>query len=62
MLVQHNIRIISKYYGRLTLRRISQLLNQDKDFCEEELCALNNLGLIKCRVDRIDDTVDFRPI
>lgn len=62
MLVQHNLRIISKYYGRLTLTRVSQLIKVPKDFCEEEFCQLNNLKLISCRIDRIDDTVDFRPI
>ena len=35
MLAQHNIRVISKYYGQLTLNRISQLLNVDRDYCEE---------------------------
>lgn len=35
MLVQHNIRIISKYYGQLTLHRVSQLLNVERDYCEE---------------------------
>ena len=62
MLVQHNLRIISKYYGRLTLTRTSQLIGVEKGYCEEEFCQLNNLKLISCRIDRIDDTVDFRPI
>jgi len=34
MLVQHNVRIISKYYSRVTLSRISTLNNVDKDYCE----------------------------
>ena len=42
MLVQHNIRIVSKYYGQLSLDRLSQLLEVEKEYCEEELCALNN--------------------
>lgn len=42
MLVQHNIRIVSKYYGQLSLDRLSQLLEVEKDYCEEELCTLNN--------------------
>lgn len=34
MLTQHNIRIISKYYTQLTLRRMSDLINVEKDYCE----------------------------
>lgn len=62
MLVQHNIRIISYYYSQLTLPRMSQLVNADKDFCEEELCTLNNEKVINCRVDRISGVIDFRSI
>jgi 26S proteasome regulatory subunit N5 len=62
MLVQHNIRIISKYYGQLTLERVSQLLQVERDYCEEELCCLNNLHTISCRIDRIDGIIDFKPI
>jgi 26S proteasome regulatory subunit N5 len=62
MLVQHNIRVISKYYGQLTLNRVSQLLAVDRDYCEEELCTLNNLSTISCRIDRIDGVIDFRPV
>jgi hypothetical protein len=35
MLVQHNIRIISKYYGELTLGRVSELLKVEREYCEE---------------------------
>lgn len=61
MLVQHNVRIISKYYGQLTLTRVSELIGVEKDYCEEEVCSLNNKRVISCRIDRIDDTIDFRP-
>lgn len=62
MLVQHNIRVISHYYSQLTLERMGSLVNAEKDFCEEELCALNNNKVISCRVDRISGIIDFRPI
>ena len=62
MLVQHNIRIISKYYGELSLERLSQLIDTDKDYCEEQLCTLNNNHTISCRIDRIDGRIDFRPV
>ena len=35
MLIQHNIRIIAKYYSELTLQRLSELNNADKSYCEE---------------------------
>ena len=62
MLVQHNIRVISKYYSELSLQRMSELVNAEKDFCEQELCALNNEKVISCRVDRISGVIDFKPI
>lgn len=26
------------------------------------MCTLNNKGVIRCRIDRIDDTIDFKPV
>lgn len=34
MLTQHNIRAMSQYYAEVTLLRMSQLMNVDKDYCE----------------------------
>lgn len=62
MLVQHNIRVISKYYSELTLQRLSEINNVDKNYCEEELCVLNNNKVISCRIDRISDLIDFKPV
>jgi 26S proteasome regulatory subunit N5 len=62
MVTQHNIRIISKYYSQLTLQRMSALIRVAKDYCEEELCVLNNEKVINCRVNRTKDTVDFKPV
>lgn len=62
MLTQHNVRIISKYYSQLSLQRMSELINVEKDYCEEELCILNNDKVISCRVDRIRDIIDFKPV
>ena len=41
---------------------MSELVNAEKDFCEEELCTLNNEKVINCRVDRINGVIDFKPI
>lgn len=62
MLVQHDIRVIARYYSEISLARVAQLLRVEQDYCEEELCALNNSGVIRCRIDRIAGVVDFRPI
>jgi 26S proteasome regulatory subunit N5 len=62
MLVQHDIRIISKYYGQLTISRVSELLRVEREDCEEEICSLNNRHVICCRIDRIDGVIDFKPI
>lgn len=34
----------------------------DKSYCEEELCVLNNNKVIACRIDRISDLIDFKPV
>lgn len=62
MLVQHNIRVVAKYYSELTIQRLSELTNAEKSYCEEELCVLNNNKVISCRVDRISDLIDFKEI
>lgn len=59
MLVQHNIRIISKYYSNLSLTRLAALTNINTEFCEEELCKLNIEKLVSCKIDRIDDMIQF---
>jgi 26S proteasome regulatory subunit N5 len=62
MLVQHNAITISKYYGQITLQRVSELMHVEKDYCEEEICSLNNKKVIRCRIDRIGGIIDFRPV
>ena len=44
------------------MRRVSELLNVEIGYCEEELCTLNNSKTISCRIDRIDGVIDFRPV
>lgn len=60
--MQHDIRIIAKYYDSLTVKRVSELLRVEQEYCEEEICTLNNQKVISCRIDRIDGVIDFKPI
>jgi 26S proteasome regulatory subunit N5 len=62
MLIQHDLRVISKYYSTLRLARVAELLRVEPEACEDELCVLNNAGAMRCRIDRIDGVVDFTPI
>jgi 26S proteasome regulatory subunit N5 len=44
------------------MQRVSELINVEKEYCEEEVCTLNNKKVISCRIDRIDGIIDFRPV
>ncbi|KAF8983431.1 26S proteasome non-ATPase regulatory subunit 12 [Entomortierella lignicola] len=57
--VEHNIRVIAKYYTRITTKRLTQLLDlSDKD-CEEFLSKLVVSKTIYARIDRPAGVVSF---
>jgi len=39
-LIQHNIRVIEKYYSRIGLSRMSQLVGVSEERAENELCDM----------------------
>jgi 26S proteasome regulatory subunit N5 len=57
--VEHNIRVISKYYTRITLKRMSQLLEQSTTKTEQALTELVSSGEVDARINRLDGTVSF---
>jgi len=59
-LIQHNIRIISKYYERILVNRLSQLVGVDVDSVETELCDAINHKLVLAKIDRIRGVVNFK--
>jgi len=57
--VEHNIRIVAKYYTRITTERLADLLNLPADKAEEYLSKLVVDGTVYAKIDRIKGTIDF---
>lgn len=57
--VEHNIRIMSKYYSRVTLRRMSQLLDLTPLETEDTLSSLVVKKTVWAKVDRLEEVVSF---
>ena len=58
-IVEHNIRIMAKYYSRIGLQRMSQLLNLSSDEAEEVLSYMVVNKTIWAKVDRLEGIVNF---
>ncbi|XP_041978327.1 26S proteasome non-ATPase regulatory subunit 12 [Aricia agestis] len=58
--VEHNIRIMSMYYTRITLKRMSELLGLSVTETEEALSQLVVSGIVKAKIDRPAGVVHFR--
>ncbi|XP_030036703.2 26S proteasome non-ATPase regulatory subunit 12 [Manduca sexta] len=57
--VEHNIRIMSMYYTRITLQRMSSLLGLSEPETEEALSALVVSGVVRAKIDRPAGVVHF---
>jgi 26S proteasome regulatory subunit N5 len=51
-IVQHNIRVISAYYSRITTVRLSELLHLDLDTVEEYLSEMVSAKQLVAKIDR----------
>jgi len=58
--IEHNVRVIAKYYTRITLTRLTTLLDLTPQQAEETLCRLVVAGTVWARVDRPAGIVNFR--
>ena len=58
-LIQHNLRVVQSYYSKITLERISTLLNVDQKVAESELCEMIFNKVIYARIDRLTGVVNF---
>ncbi|KZT05826.1 PCI-domain-containing protein [Laetiporus sulphureus 93-53] len=58
--IEHNIRIVAQYYTRITLLRLTELLDLTQQQAEETLCRLVVSGTVWARVDRPTGIVNFR--
>lgn len=57
--VEHNIRVMAQYYTRITLQRMSQLLDLSEKGTEELLSELVVAKRVWAKVDRLDGVVSF---
>jgi len=57
--VQHNIRMMAKYYTRINLKRMAELLDLPVTECETLLCQLVVNGTVVARIDRMEGIVRF---
>ena len=58
-LVQHNIRVIEKYYSRIGLNRMSALVGVSEERSENELCDMVINKRIKAKINRLAGQVVF---
>ncbi|XP_055706867.1 26S proteasome non-ATPase regulatory subunit 12 [Phlebotomus papatasi] len=58
-LIEHNIRIISNYYTRINLRRMSELLELPDNETEDYLSRLVNSGTLTVKIDRPSGVIHF---
>jgi hypothetical protein len=55
-----NVRVIAKYYTRITLARLTTLLDLTPQQAEDTLCRLVVAGTVWARIDRPAGIVNFR--
>nr|ODO01026.1 26S proteasome regulatory subunit N5 [Cryptococcus depauperatus CBS 7855] len=58
--VEHNVRTIASYYSRITMERLTQLLDLTPLTTERTLCKLVTDKSIYARIDRPAGIIDFR--
>jgi hypothetical protein len=56
-----NIRVVAKYYDRITLARLTELLDLPPLTTERTLCKLVTDKIIYARIDRSSGIVTFKP-
>jgi len=59
--IQHNIRVVSKYYKRIHGERLAKMLALDRAALESEISTMVSSGSLYCKVDRPADIIRFSP-
>jgi len=58
--IEHNVRVVAEYYSKITLSRLTALLDLTPKETEQTLAKLVVSGTIWAKVDRPAGIVDFR--
>ncbi|KAJ1959377.1 proteasome regulatory particle subunit, partial [Dispira parvispora] len=57
--IEHNIRVVAKYYTQITITRLTQLLDLNAAEVEEYLSKLVVSKTVYARIDRLSGVVNF---
>jgi len=58
--IEHNIRVVAKYYKTITLKRLSSLLSLDDSDTEKQLCKQVTNKSIYAKINRPEGVVSFK--
>jgi len=58
--VEHNIRVVAKYYARITSKRLAELLDLHEDDSERFISDLVGNGTIFAKIDRPNHIIVFQ--
>ncbi|KAK2195220.1 bifunctional 26S Proteasome non-ATPase regulatory subunit 12-COP9 signalosome complex subunit 4/Winged helix DNA-binding domain superfamily/26S Proteasome non-ATPase regulatory subunit 12/Proteasome component (PCI) domain/Winged helix-like DNA-binding domain superfamily/26S proteasome regulatory subunit RPN5 [Babesia duncani] len=58
-IVQHNIKVMSKFYTKISLERLAELANATIDMVESEISNMVNINAVQAKIDRVAGVVQF---
>ena len=58
-LIQHNVRVIEKYYSRIRLPKLAQLVGVSQQRAEAEICDMVVSKRISAKINRLEGIVVF---
>lgn len=61
-IIEHNLRVVAKYYQRVSLARLQQLVSLSADDLESHLSELSFTGDLTLKIDRPSGIVSFKPL
>jgi 26S proteasome regulatory subunit N5 len=59
-LIQHNLRVIEKYYSKINISTLSRLIGVPEDRAELEICDMVVNHRIQAKINRLDWQVTFK--
>lgn len=59
-LIQHNLRVIEKYYSRINISTLSKLIGVPEERAEQELCDMVVNKRIAASINRLEWKVTFK--
>lgn len=57
--IEHNVRVVAKYYTRIQMKRLTQLLDLDEDETEKYISELVTSKTVYAKIDRPAQVVSF---